>query len=557
MPPPSAINVEAVTDTSGVTLPDPLSAPIKSNEIYGRRRKAEKAQWGVAAPADSASFRHCAHDHKPKAKRWDHRFSAETLSRKGNSLKQAAKYLGKPGLISLGGGLPSSEYFPFDTLALKVPSVPHFSELETQDSGVVISAGKHDLAADKSIFDISTAFNYGQGTGSAQLLRWITEHTEMVHNPPYADWRCTMSVGSTSALDMALRMLTRRGDFILSEEYTFATAVETAAPMGVRVIGIAMDEQGLLPDSMDAMLSAWDPSTRGARKPFVLYTVPTGQNPTGATQDTQRRRDIYSVAQKHDIYILEDEPYYFLQMQPYTGPGAPDVPPPSSHAEFLRSLVPSLLSMDVDGRVMRMDSFSKVLSPGSRIGWITASEQVVTKYIMHADVSTQGPSGMSQLILFKLLDEHWGHAGYLDWLIHIRLEYTRRRDVILQACERFLPKEVVSWKPPMAGMFHWLRINYPSHPSYPAKSIPELEEEIFMTSIAHGALVMRGSWFYADKEARHDTMFFRATYAAAPSERIVEAIRRFGEALRESFGLKGVNGHGEENGKDEDGVKKV
>ncbi|KAF2468105.1 aromatic amino acid aminotransferase 1 [Lindgomyces ingoldianus] len=453
MSPHSAMDTEAVTDTSGVAIPDPLSTPIKSNEIYGRRRKTEKAQWGVAAPADSVNFRHGSQDHKPRAKRWDHHISHEASIRKGNSLKKAAKYLGKPGLISLGGGLPSSEYFPFEELSLKVPTVGHFSESETKESGVIITAGKHDLPQDKSIFDISTAFNYGQGTGSAQLLRWITEHTELVHDPPYSDWRCTMSIGSTSSLDMALRIFTQPGDMMLSEEYTFATAVETALPMGVRVVGIPMDSEGLLPDALDYILSAWDEKARRAPKPHLLYTVPSGQNPTGATQGAGRRQKIYLVCQKHDIYILEDEPYYFLQMQPYTGPNVPDVPPPSSHAEFLKSLVPSLLSVDIDGRVMRLDSFSKVLSPGSRIGWITASEQVVEMYKKHADVSTQGPAGMSQLVVWKLLDEHWGHAGYLDWLIYIRMEYTRRRNVMLKACERYLPKEVVSWKPPMAGMF--------------------------------------------------------------------------------------------------------
>lgn len=375
----------------------------------------------------------------------------EALSREGASLKKAAKYLGLPGMISLGGGLPSSEYFPFETLSVKVPTPPHFSEPATAASGTTLHAGKHDLANGRSLYDISTAFNYAQGTGSAQLLRFVTEHTELVHNPPYADWRTTLSIGSTSALDMALRMFTHRGDILLSEEYTFATAVETAAPLGVRVVGVPMDAEGLVPAALDALLSAWD-DARG-RKPFLLYTVPTGQNPTGATQGAARRRALYAVARKHDLFILEDEPYYFLQMQPYVGPGTPPPPPPASHAEFLASLVPSLLSMDVDGRVMRLDSFSKVVSPGARIGWVTASEQVVRAYARHADVSTQSPSGVSQLVLWKLLDEHWGHAGYLDWLIHIRLEYTRRRDVILQACERFLPKEVVSWDPPMAGMF--------------------------------------------------------------------------------------------------------
>jgi aromatic amino acid aminotransferase I len=538
MAPPSAIEVSAVTDTTGITASNPLTAPITSNDIFGRRKKASNSQWGIAAASDTANFRLRSYEGKPKAKRWDHIISHEALTRKGNSLKEAAKFLATPGLISLGGGLPSSENFPFEELSIKVPQIGHFSEAEARESGVTITAGKHDLAEGKSIFDISTAFNYGQGAGSAQLLRWITEHTELVHSPLYEDWRCTMTIGSTSALDMALRMFTRSGDVILSEEYTFSAFVETARPMGVRVCGVSIDAEGLLPDGLDHILSTWDVSVRGARKPHLVYTVPTGQNPTGATQSAERRRDLYAICQKHDIYILEDEPYYFLQMQPYTGPDAPDVPPPASHAEFLKSLVPSYLSMDTDGRVLRLDSFSKVIAPGSRIGWVTGAAEVVDKFAKHADVSTQNPAGMSQLILFKLLEEHWGHAGYLDWLIHIRMQYTKRRDVILQACAKYLPAEVMSWVPPMAGMFHWMQIDFTKHPDYPEKSIEAIEESIFFRNIQHGTMCMRGSWFYADAEESHDTLFFRATYAAAPSDKMEEGIRRLGESVREEFGLE-------------------
>jgi aromatic amino acid aminotransferase I len=469
----------------------------------------------------------------------------EAKTRKGNSLKGATKYLSKPGLISLGGGLPSSEYFPFEELSIKVPSIGHFSEAETKDSGVTITAGKHDLTDGKSLFDIATAFNYGQGQGAAQLLRWITEHTELVHSPPYEDWRCTMTVGSTSGLDMSLRMLTRPGDMMLSEAYTFSAAVETALPLGVRMVGVPIDAEGLVPDAMDDILTNWDANEKGGRKPHILYTVPTGQNPTGATQSASRRRALYAICQKHNVIIIEDEPYYFLQMQPYTGPNSPDVPPPSSHQEFLDSLVPSFLSMDTDGRVMRLDSFSKVISPGSRLGWITASQQLIDIYKRHADTSTQCPSGMAQLVLFKLLEDHWGHAGYLDWLIHIRMSYTKRRDTILAACDKYLPKDIVTWNPPMAGMFHWMQIDFRQHPDYPAKSIEAIEEEIFMQNIEQGALLMRGSWFYADAEERHDTLFFRATYAAAPAEKIEEGIRRFGMSIEKEFKLeKRVNGNG-------------
>jgi aromatic amino acid aminotransferase I len=287
----------------------------------------------------------------------------------------------------------------------------------------------------------------------------VTEHTELVGAPPYADWRVCLTVGSTGALEQALRMLCDgwgRRDALLTEEFSFSTALETAAPLGVRVVGVEMDGEGMLPGRLESILEGWDPKERGgARKPHVLYTVPSGQNPTGATQGEQRRREIYEVCRRHDVFVIEDEPYYYLQMQEAGEAEPTDVD------EFLRGLIPTYLSMDVDGRVLRMDSFSKVVVPGSRLGWITASEQIVERFIRHAEVANQGPSGFSQVILHKLLDERWGHEGYLRWLMHLRMEYTRRRDVMVKACEEFLPREVVSWNPPRAGMFVSLCLSPP------------------------------------------------------------------------------------------------
>lgn len=248
-------------------------------------------------------------------------------------------------------------------------------------------------------------------------------------------------------------MLCERGDYILMEEYTFSSSVETALPLGIKAAPVRMDEQGLVPEAMDDILTNWDESSRGARKPSVLYTIPTGQNPTGATQLAERRKAVYKVAQKHDIFIVEDEPYYFLQMQPYAGANAAPVPPPASHDEFIKSLIPSFLGLDVDGRVLRLESFSKVISPGSRVGWVVGSEQIVERFIRNCEVSSQNPSGISQTALVKLLDEHWGHSGYLDWLINLRMQYTNRRDILVHACEKLLPGKIARWTPPAAGMF--------------------------------------------------------------------------------------------------------
>lgn len=485
--------------SSAEAAPDAKQAHFESgrglraiDEILARRAKAGKLVAGIAAASDSDMFkgsvsftpiRSCMSSHsdrtflktagKPKAKRWDceclhflykmQRFanlgsdhlSKESLERQPCTLKQAAKHLKKPGLISLGGGLPSSEVFPFAELGMKVPTAPHFSEADTLSSGKSVTVGKYDVRDNDGIYDLSIALNYGQSTGSAQMMRFLTEHTELVCRPPYADWRVCQTVGSTGALEQALRMFCDkdRGDSVLTEDFSFSTALETISPLGVKMFGTGIDDEGLVPEAMDELLSSWDATARGARKPHVLYTVPSGQNPTGATQSAERRKAIYEVAQKHDLYILEDEPYYFLQMQPYTGPNQPAAPSPSNVEDFVSSLIPSLVSIDVDGRVMRMDSFSKVLVPGSRLGWITASEQIVERYQRHAEVASQGPSGFSQLILYKLLDETWGHEGYLQWLMNLRLEYTKKRDRLLAACEEYLPRDIVSWTPPVAGMF--------------------------------------------------------------------------------------------------------
>lgn len=399
-------------------------------------------------------------------------------------------------------------------------------------------AGKHDITEGKSIYDLDVALNYGQATGSAQMLRFITEHTEIVHDPPYQDWACTTSIGTTNAFELACRMFVSREDYVLTESYTFSSSAETLRPLGARLIGVDMDSEGLLPSHLDDILTNWDPTERNSRdKPFFLYTVPSGQNPTGATQSLKRRKDIYSVAQKHDLFIIEDEPYYFLQMQPYTATECPPILPPSSHDEFLQNLVPSLLSLDVDGRVMRLDSFSKVIAPGMRMGWITASEQVVERFIRHSEVSVQNASGPSQIILFKLLEESWGHGGYIDWLIYLRLEYTKRRNTILRACETYLPDQVAKWNPPMAGMFLWISINWKKHPHHGSMTISEMEDEIFQAALQQTLLISKGSWFRAEEGDIGDKIFFRATFAAASDEQIQEGIKRFGVALRSVFQL--------------------
>ncbi|EGE06330.1 amino transferase [Trichophyton equinum CBS 127.97] len=399
-----------------------------------------------------------------------------------STLKQVALYMG-PSVISLGGGLPSQEYFPFHEISVKAPSPRQFADPAPANPECVFSSTKHDVADGTSDFDLEVALNYGQSVGYAALVRWITEHVEIVHNPPYGDWEITMAPGSTQGWDFVLRMLCKPGDMILTEEYTFCSAMEGAAAQGVTPFPVKVDAEGLLATSLDEILTNWDPAAHGsARKPSC-----STPSPPARTQRAPRR--------------------------------APN------DAGSLQTLIPSYLSMDTDGRVIRLDSFSKVLSPGSRVSFLVSSAQFTGRMIRQAETSTQAPSGMAQIILYKLLDESWGHEGYLKWLIHIRIEYTKRRNCIMDACEEFLPKAVASCNPPTAGMFQ-------------GKDHKAIEEMIFLAAVDAGVLVSRGSWFLADQSATEEDMFFRSTFAAAPADKIREAIRRFGEVLKAQFNIQ-------------------
>ncbi|KAJ5776219.1 uncharacterized protein N7511_001230 [Penicillium nucicola] len=444
-------------------------------------------------------------------------------------IKAAARAASAPGMISLGAGAPPEVYFPFESIQLQVSNAIGKAGDAGKDLSM-LSLAKYDFQPGINDYSLDVALNYGQGSGSAQMLRFVTEHTELVHNPPYLDWACCMTVGSTSAWDSTLRIFCEKDDYIIVDKYSFSSALETAWALGIKTLPVAMDDQGLLPDDLDKLLSTWKPEKRNARKPFLLYMVPTGQNPTGATQSLERRKAIYAVSRKHNLYIVEDEPYYYLQLPSFNSLG-------SSYSESKAcELIPSYLSLDVDGRVLRLDSLSKVLAPGSRMGWVTASEQVVEKFIRLNESSSQHPSGFSQAIIYKLLNHHWGHSGFFKWLANIQSEYAWRRDALLQACEKYLPKDIVSWVPSHAGMFQWIEINWKSHPTYKSGSGHQaIQDAIFASAVEQKVFLTPGTCFWSDIDSKEDQMFFRATYASASQGDLTEAVRRFANAIQCQF----------------------
>lgn len=432
-------------------------------------------------------------------------------------------------LITLGTARPSPEYYPWESMTFQCLQGAAAAEHGDAKSTISMAAAKGESA-----YDLAVAMNYGFSAGSPQALRFITEHVELIHSPPYEDWDCCVSCGTTSAIDIAFRILCNPGDTVLVEKYTYPGTIASARAKGLKTLGIEMDDEGLLPEDLDQKLQNWD-HARG-RKPFVLYVIPTGQNPTGTTQSLQRRRAIYDVAERNDLYILEDDPYYFLQMEHAPSGSMNQQRSGVAEAEeYVKSLPASYLSMDTSGRVLRMDSASKILAPGLRCGWVAGSAQIIEKFVQYSEVGVLSPSGPSQVMVYKLLDETWGHEGFFGWLRSLSAQYRCRRDCLVKACRRYLPSNICRWKVPEEGMFLWIRIDT-SDLSGPQRtdcgsSCLDVEDRIYKRAHENGVLVSKGSWFISDVEAR-DHIHFRLTFAAAPAMDLAGAVQMFAAAVR-------------------------
>lgn len=484
-----------------------------------------------------------------KAKDLTHLLSIESRNRQTSELKGVLKYFNTD-VAYLAGGLPMSDYFPFERVTVDIPT-PSFAggigAPITGENKTTVEVYKKKADNEPDQIELARALQYGGTEGQVEFMQFVKEHTEMIHKVPYEDWDAVVSVGNTESWDSTLRTFCSKGDSILVEEYSFSSALETANGQGINTIPVTMDEFGIIPEKLEELMSRWVGS-----KPKLLYTICTGQNPTGSSLSAERRRKIYDIACKYDFIIVEDEPYYFLQMEPYTkNKASREGKAVHDHDEFIKALVPSFISLDVEGRVIRLDSVSKVLAPGLRLGWIIGQKALLERFVRLHEVSVQTPSGFSETIANALLRK-WGHSGYLDWLIKLRAEYTHKRDVAIDAVDEYLPKEVVTYNAPVAGMFFTMTIDASKHPKFKefGEDPLKVEDAIHEQAIKQGCLLARGSWFKSEGQSsppqknlpqnpNHKThIFFRGTYAAVPLEKLVDGLKKFGKALRMEYELK-------------------
>ncbi|KAF9959954.1 hypothetical protein BGZ70_008728 [Mortierella alpina] len=468
----------------------------------------------------------------PMAKDFSSFLSLEGAARKKSPLKGLLRFMGGD-MLSLGGGLPHPSTFPFFTLASEVKSMAPVAPLKGQPSAELVTV-PHSPQPGKTE-SLTVSLQYGLGTGITSLREFCKEHVNRMHRPQYQDWDVILSAGNTDAFAKAVAMVCNRGDKILVEEWTYPTALELLEPFGIGHYPVSMDGEGMSAVALKNVLDNWGstPEQANEAKPRVVYLIPTGQNPTGSTMSVQRRRDIMRVAQEHDLIIIEDDPYYYLQF--FVGED--------------QGWMPTLLSMDTDGRVIRLDTFSKTLAPGCRVGYMTMNAHFNTIIQYHNEVTIQQPSGFSQAILAEMLVSHWGQEGYTRYLTeNVRKEYLLRSQHLQASFKRNASPAWASYIEPSAGMFLWIKIHLEAHPRYGTVSDATLMLELFNRCVANNVLFAPG-WQFSCKPKPADldisdlqnvwyddhATYLRATFAYATFEQMDEAMIRFGQSLKSFF----------------------
>lgn len=547
----------------------------------------------------------------PKAGDMSHHLNSITKRRQANKLKELYKYAAMPGMIPMAGGIPSPAIFPFETLSADIlrydhlpldpPRVPKklglFEWLFSSSAPVTDKVSIPKYAPDPTdpmALQLATSLQYAAATGPPAFPIWLRKYVDTVFKPAYADWDVLVDVGATDAMTKVCNMMLAEGDTVLVEEWTYPGAMNAYLPYDVNVVGLPMDHEGIIAADMEKGLAEWNVEKQGPF-PRMLYTVPTGQNPTGATMLADRRREVYQICAKYDIVIVEDEPYYCLFMDTYVPRGA-KLPPAVQAARdaekldgfkgneaFLKSLPPSFLHFDTDGRVIRFDTFSKTSCPGSRLGWITSSPVFIERLTRISESGTQAPSGFATALTLKMLN-HWGWEGYVRWLRGIKANYRMRRDWMLDALtdafhlesetnganplvlatpfgrcftgyarptansaegqwdekrgmQGAYGKPLVSFIPPSAGMFVFLGVHLSSHPEYVAlggDATRILADRLWRLLAKHNVLFAPG-WAF-DPEGPHNIGgegmgYYRLSFSIVTYEQTREAMDSFAKLL--------------------------
>ncbi|KAI8984439.1 pyridoxal phosphate-dependent transferase [Mycotypha africana] len=401
-------------------------------------------------------------------------------ARKEPDLDSLVPYLVRKDYISLGAGQPSSVICPVESMSVKLKS------------GKTI-----DLDGEL----LSECLSYGSSAGLPCLRNWVHELQVREHKPP-VDFDVIIGSGSQDLLTKAIDALVDNGDAVLVDNPTFPGMLGFLDSLNCDVVGVKTDEFGIVPEYLEQLLDQWPETNPQKRRPHCLYTVPTGGNPTGATTSLSRKKEIYQICSKYDIIIIEDDAYYYIQY-------------------LDQNRVPSFFSMDVDGRVLRTDTISKIMAPGFRIGWLSGPKELLRCISVHTVLTLVQPSGIGQGVVYSILAK-WGYEGFFQHVQYVSRIFRQRRDDFIDCLERHM-KGKAEWFVPTSGMFVWLKL---------LGGVKDSNDLIMTKLLKEKVVAVPGMGFMPHKDK---TEYVRVSYSNATKEDMDEALRRFALVINEEI----------------------
>lgn len=338
------------------------------------------------------------------------------------------------------------------------------------------------------------ALNYSPNPGITELREFLAARMARIEDVRCDPEEILVCSGGLEGIRHAFNALTNPGDPVLVEDPTYMVALQVCRELGGIPIGVGSDDAGLNPDALDDTAARLAREGRPAR---VLYVGPSFQNPTGRTWTLERRREVLEVAERHDLAVVEDHAYGELR---YDGEWLPS----------LKSLAPE--------RVIFVHTFSKIFGPGLRLGWVAADRGLIERLGLLKLGTDQCSSALTQRLALA-----YGKAGGLDAQVErARDLYRRKRDAMLGALADFPCR--TPWLRPDGGFFLWNEVDCDT-------------EKLLLRSIErHGVAFVAGSCFFADPTSAVARVSIRLSYSYVAEDRIPEAIRRLGDALRETVG---------------------
>jgi len=393
-------------------------------------------------------------------------YSRNARNMKRSEIRELLKVTRHPNIISFAGGLPAPETFP----------VKELEEISCQ------------LLREKG----ATALQYGPTEGEAalreELAKWLS-HEKASIKPE----NILITTGSQQGLDIVSKIFLDPNDIVVLELPTYIGGLQTFASYRARMMGVSQDEHGMRIDLLEKLFAKL---ARKNKKPKFIYVVPDFQNPSGVTMSLERRKAILELAYKYEVPLVEDSPYRDLR--------------------FAGQAVPAIYSLDKENQVIVLGTFSKLLCPGLRLGWIIAPVEWMDRMIVAKQGMDLCSPSYTQLIVAEFL-----RRGLLTGQIdRIRKLYAKKRKVMLAALNKYMPKGV-KWTEPEGGLFLWVKL--PKRMS---------ATELFPKAVENKVAYVIGSAFHCDGKG-HNTMRINFSY---PSEQqIEEGIKRLANMIQENM----------------------